>query len=83
LTLRPTDEFGHGHDRYGRVLASVDIEGDDLGHRLVADGLAWHYTRYSKDVACLGNPDPGDMKAYCPVGKETFDDGETTEEAPS
>ena len=40
----------HGKDRYGRVLASVDIEGDDLGHRLVAEGLAWHYTRYSKDA---------------------------------
>jgi hypothetical protein len=34
-------------------------------------------------VACLGNPDPGDMKVYCPTGKETFDDDETTEEAPS
>lgn len=32
------------------MLASVDIEGDDLGHRLVADGLAWHHTRYSKDA---------------------------------
>ena len=41
---------GQGQDRYGRTLASVDIEGDDLGHRLVADGLAWHYTRYSKDA---------------------------------
>jgi hypothetical protein len=34
-------------------------------------------------VACLGNPDPCDMKVYCPEGKETFDDDETTEEAPS
>jgi hypothetical protein len=34
-------------------------------------------------LACLGNPDPGDMKVYCPTGKETFDDDETTEEAPS
>jgi hypothetical protein len=34
-------------------------------------------------VACLGNPDPGDMKVYCPEGKETFDDDATTEEAPS
>ena len=33
-------------------------------------------------VACLGNPDPGDMKVYRPTGKETFDDDETTEEAP-
>jgi len=34
-------------------------------------------------VACLGKPDPGDMKVYCPEGKETFDDDETKEEAPS
>ena len=34
-------------------------------------------------VACLGKPDPADMKVYCPTGKETFDDDETTEEAPS
>jgi hypothetical protein len=33
-------------------------------------------------MACLGNPDPVDMKVYCPTGKETFDD-EKTEEAPS
>jgi hypothetical protein len=31
-------------------------------------------------VACLGNPDPVDMKVYCPTGKETFND-EKTEEA--
>ncbi len=35
------------------------------------------------DVACLGIPDPVGMKVYCREGKETFDDYETTEEAPS
>jgi micrococcal nuclease len=40
----------HGKDRYGRVLASVELDGDDLGRRLVSEGLAWHYTRYSKDA---------------------------------
>lgn len=34
-------------------------------------------------LACFGNPDPVGMKVYCPEGKETFDDDETTEEAPS
>jgi hypothetical protein len=34
-------------------------------------------------VACLGKPDPEDMNVYCPMGKQTFDDDETTEEAPS
>ena len=33
-------------------------------------------------LACLGNPDPVDMKVSCPKGKKTFDD-ETTEEATS
>jgi hypothetical protein len=32
-------------------------------------------------VACFGNPDPVDMKVYCPDGEETFNDDETTEEA--
>jgi len=39
-------------------------------------------SREHERVACLGNPDPVDMKVYCPTGKETFDD-EKTEEAPS
>ena len=32
-------------------------------------------------LACLGNPDPGGMKVYAPVGEEAFDDVQTTEEA--
>jgi endonuclease YncB( thermonuclease family) len=43
--------YAHGNDRYGRVLATVEIEGDDLGRKLVAEGLAWHYVRYSDDQA--------------------------------
>ena len=34
-------------------------------------------------LACLENPDPVDLRASWPEGKETFDDEETTEEAPS
>ena len=41
---------GFGNDRYGRLLATVEIDGDDLGRRLVAEGLAWHYSRYSDDA---------------------------------
>ena len=37
----------------------------------------------STALACLGTPDPVDMKVYRPEGKETFNDEETTEEAPS
>jgi endonuclease YncB( thermonuclease family) len=40
----------HGRDRYGRTIATVEIEHDELGHRLVAEGLAWHYSRYSDDA---------------------------------
>jgi len=36
----------HGKDRYGRLLASVEVGQDDVAHRLVADGMAWHYEKY-------------------------------------
>ncbi|MFM8893699.1 MAG: thermonuclease family protein [Planctomycetia bacterium] len=42
---------GHGQDRYGRLLASVEIEREDMGRQLVAEGLAWHYARFSKDAS--------------------------------
>lgn len=42
---------GHGQDRYGRLIASVEIGHDDVGRKLVAEGLAWHYARFSKDAA--------------------------------
>lgn len=40
----------HGTDRYGRTIATVEVDHDELGHRLVTEGLAWHYTRYSHDA---------------------------------
>jgi len=39
----------HRKHRYGRLRATVEIEGDDLGRKLVAEGLAWHYVQYSDD----------------------------------
>jgi endonuclease YncB( thermonuclease family) len=42
--------IGGKRDKYGRTLARVEIGGDDVGLRLVAEGLAWHYTRYSDDA---------------------------------
>ena len=42
---------GHGQDRYGRLIASVEIGHEDMGRQLVAEGLAWHYARFSKDAA--------------------------------
>jgi micrococcal nuclease len=44
-----------GKDKYGRTLGRVfvDIDGEtvDVNARLVAQGLAWHYLKYSKDKA--------------------------------
>ena len=34
-------------DRYGRIVATCEAEGTDIGQRLVSDGLAFAYRRYS------------------------------------
>jgi micrococcal nuclease len=39
-----------GQDRYGRDLARLEAGGVDLCRQLVAEGLAWHYVRYSDDA---------------------------------
>ncbi len=45
VTVRPT-----GKDRYGRTLGEVILpDGRVLNQELVAAGMAWHYTQYSKD----------------------------------
>ena len=45
VTIMPQDI-----DRYGRTVATVMVDGEDLGLALVRAGLAWHYTRYSNDA---------------------------------
>lgn len=40
------------------------------------------WPQVSTFIACLGNPYPADMKGYCLLGKDTFDDNETTEAPP-
>lgn len=40
----------HDRDRYGRDLATLEAGGQDLNRQLVAEGLAWHFTRYSDDA---------------------------------
>lgn len=37
-------------DRYGRTVAKIFISGDDLSLKLIENGLAWHYKRYSSDI---------------------------------
>jgi len=36
----------HGEDRYRRTVASVEVDGGDLGVLLVRNGLAWRVKRY-------------------------------------
>ena len=36
-------------DRYGRLVARVQVGGEDVSLALVQAGLAWHYLRYSRD----------------------------------
>ncbi len=36
-------------DRYGRTVARLEADGLDVCRQMVADGLAWHFTRYSDD----------------------------------
>jgi micrococcal nuclease len=38
-----------GVDRYGRRIARVDADGQDVSLALVKAGLAWHYKQYSND----------------------------------
>lgn len=38
-----------GEDKYGRTLGLVRLGDTDVNAKLVADGWAWHYKKYSKD----------------------------------
>lgn len=47
LTVKKTATFRlHGTDRYGRDLARVEVDGEDVNVELVKAGFAWHYVRY-------------------------------------
>ncbi len=36
-------------DQYGRLVARVELMGEDYGATLLSKGWAWHYRRYSND----------------------------------
>jgi endonuclease YncB( thermonuclease family) len=36
-------------DRYGRLVARVTVDGEEVSLALVRSGLAWHYKKYSRD----------------------------------
>jgi len=38
-------------DQYDRLVARVYVEGSDVSEQLISEGLAWHYTRYSSELA--------------------------------
>ena len=38
-------------DQYDRLVARVYIDDRDLSEQLIREGLAWHYTRYSSEIA--------------------------------
>ena len=38
-------------DRYGREVAKIYLDGEDINFRLVEGGYAWHYTAYAKKQA--------------------------------
>lgn len=37
------------HDRYGRTIGKVPVDGKDVNVRLVQAGLAWHYKAYVRE----------------------------------
>lgn len=39
--------YGKRHDDYGRLLARIELNGDDTGQWMVARGLAWSYRFHS------------------------------------
>lgn len=49
------------HDRYGRVLGKVVVNGRDANLAMVSAGLAWHYKRYEKEQSV------SDRRAYAEV----------------
>jgi endonuclease YncB( thermonuclease family) len=41
----------HDRDRFGRSVGVVEVAGENVNERLVADGMAWHYARFDKSPA--------------------------------
>lgn len=42
--------IGTKRDKYGRTLARIEVEGQDVNREMVAAGMAWHFTKYSDDA---------------------------------
>jgi endonuclease YncB( thermonuclease family) len=39
-----------GRDKWGRTLGRIEVEGQDVNRQMVADGMAWHYSRFNNDA---------------------------------
>ncbi len=40
---------GKKRDKYGRTLARLEVDGQDVNREMVVAGLAWHYTQFDHD----------------------------------
>lgn len=49
---------GNKTDRYGRLVRKVLLNGEDINLRQVADGFAWYYREYSRELT------PADRRLY-------------------
>jgi micrococcal nuclease len=38
-------------DRYGRIIGTVMLAGQNINSRMISTGRAWHYKKYSKSPA--------------------------------
>jgi endonuclease YncB( thermonuclease family) len=38
-------------DRYGRRVGHIFVDGRDVNHEMLQDGMAWHYTKYDNGSA--------------------------------
>lgn len=39
----------HGTDKYGRTIANLFIKGENINLKMVQNGMAWQYKKYSSD----------------------------------
>ncbi len=60
VTIKPV---GKGHDRYGRVLGHIFLEGQDVAMEMITAGLATYYRPFCRDY-------PADKGKYKQGGKQ-------------